>query len=140
MNLVRLIYCSRFAPDLGSAALQAIVSESRKNNPAHGITGVLCYGPGVFLQCLEGPREAVNRLYVKIAQDLRNRDVTLLEYDDIAERVFGQWSMAYVRAEDLSEGPAGFFGDRQRFDPFTFSAGSALLFVRSLLGEKEKFN
>jgi len=140
MNLVRLIYCSRFAPGLGASELQAIVSESRKNNPARGITGVLCYGPGVFLQCLEGSREAVNDLYVRIARDPRNRDVTLLEYDDIAERVFGEWSMAYVRAEDLSDGPAGFFGDRRRFDPFALSAGAALLFVRSLLGEKEKFS
>lgn len=139
MSLVRLIYCSRFAPGLSAADIEKILEQSRKNNPAQGITGVLCYGPGVFLQCLEGPRDAVNTLFIKIAQDPRNRDVTLLEYDDIAERVFGDWSMAYVRAEDLSAGPAGFFGDTRRFDPYALSAGSALLFVRSLLGEKSKF-
>ncbi len=139
MSLVRLIYCSRFSKEMDAQQLQAILDVSRANNPARQITGILCYGPGVFLQCLEGPRDAVNDLYGKIIRDPRNKDVTLLEYDDIAERVFGEWSMAYVRAEDLSGGPAGFFGAPERFDPYSLSAGAALLFVRSLLGEKARF-
>lgn len=139
MSLIRLIYCSRFSEKIDARQLRDILSVSRVNNPARQITGVLCYGPGVFLQCLEGPREAVNALYGKIVGDPRNKEVTLLEYDDIAERVFGEWSMAYVRAEDLSGGAAGFFGQPDRFDPYAFSAGAALLFVRSLLGEKERF-
>lgn len=139
MSLVRLIYASRFSEDLDARQLQAILDVSRANNPAREITGILCYGPGMFLQCLEGPRAAVNELYGKIIRDPRNKEVTLLEYDDIAERVFGEWSMAYVRAEDLSGGPVAFFGPADRFNPYALSAGAALLFVRSLLGEKARF-
>ena len=46
--LVRLLYASR-AVDAGPEAIESILAQSREFNPANGITGVLCYGNGVFL-------------------------------------------------------------------------------------------
>jgi hypothetical protein len=39
------------------------MQQSRQHNPANGITGVLCHTDQVFMQVLEGGREAVNSLY-----------------------------------------------------------------------------
>jgi len=62
------------------------------------ITGVLCVcqGGNVFLQALEGGRDAVNALYGRIVQDPRHRDVTLLDYAEIDERRFAGWRMGSV--------------------------------------------
>ena len=60
--LVRLLYVSR-AVDTSPAAIEAILTQSRQHNPATGITGVLCYGGGIFLQAIEGGRSAVSDLY-----------------------------------------------------------------------------
>ena len=66
---------------------------SKANNPALGITGVLCFSEGIFLQVLEGGRSAVNRLYNRIAADPRHSEVELLCYEEIGERRFAGWSM-----------------------------------------------
>ena len=61
--LVRLLYASR-AVDASPAAIEAILTQSRQHNPGSGITGILCYGGGVFLQAIEGGRSAVNELMI----------------------------------------------------------------------------
>ena len=69
--LVRLLYASR-AVDTSPAAIEAILTQSRQHNPGSGITGVLCYGGGVFLQAIEGGRSAVSELYGHIQKDSRH--------------------------------------------------------------------
>ena len=58
--LVRLMYASRAADSVNSDALHAILRQSQRNNPTLGITGLLCYSGGVFMQVLEGGRHTVN--------------------------------------------------------------------------------
>ena len=65
--LVRLMYASRAAAAVNHDELLAILRKSKVNNPRHGVTGVLCYSGGIFLQVLEGGRSAVNHLYNRIA-------------------------------------------------------------------------
>ena len=45
----------------------AILRKSKANNPALGVTGVLCFSEGIFLQVLEGGRSAVNQLYNRLS-------------------------------------------------------------------------
>ena len=66
--LVRLLYASR-AVDTTTDAIDAILSQSRQSNPVCGITGILCYGGGIFLQAIEGGRMAVSDLYGHIQSD-----------------------------------------------------------------------
>ncbi len=61
--LVRLMYASRAVPATSQDTLLAILRKSKADNPALGVTGVLCFSEGIFLQVLEGGRSAVNRLY-----------------------------------------------------------------------------
>ena len=69
--LVRLLYASRATEEVTQDELLSILKKSRINNLAAGVTGVLCYSGGVFLQVLEGGREPVSHLYNRIAGDTR---------------------------------------------------------------------
>ena len=59
--LVRLLYASRVVDDRPET-IEAILARSRQFNPSTGITGILCYGGGIFLQAIEGGRSAVSEL------------------------------------------------------------------------------
>ena len=71
MTLVRLLYASRAAAPVKPEELASILRQAKGNNPAQGITGVLCCSDDMFLQVLEGGRTAVNRLYARIVADRR---------------------------------------------------------------------
>ena len=63
------MYASRAAPGIDQDELIAILRKSKANNPAVGVTGVLCLNEAIFLQALEGGRSAVNQLYNRIVCD-----------------------------------------------------------------------
>ena len=69
--LVRLLYASNPAKQLDNGIVDSILETSRKNNPARGITGLLCFGEGLFMQVLEGGRDEVCELYNTIVRDAR---------------------------------------------------------------------
>ena len=129
--LVRLLYASR-AVDAGPEAIESILAQSREFNPANGITGVLCYGNGVFLQCLEGGRVEVNELYRRICGDARHRDVTLLQYDEILERRFGGWSMGQVNISKSNQAQLLKYSERLELDPYALSGKVSLALLEDL--------
>lgn len=139
MSLVRLIYASRFSAGVGPNDVQDILSISRKNNKEKGITGVLCYDPNFFLQCLEGDRKEVNDLYVDIAQDQRHKDLVLLEYSDITQHLFENWSMAYVRIDELTEPIINKYGFDSKFDPYRLNGPKTLDFIKEIAEERKAF-
>ena len=49
--------------------VNAILEEARANNSEAGITGLLVYRNGVFVQLLEGEKEVVQRVLGKILLD-----------------------------------------------------------------------
>ena len=62
--LVRLMYASRAGESVNADALTAILKRSKEHNPKVGVTGVLCFctNAHIFLQVLEGGRNAVSAL------------------------------------------------------------------------------
>jgi hypothetical protein len=129
--LVRLLYCSR-AVDAGPEAIESILSESRHHNPACGITGILCYGDGVFLQCIEGGRRQVNELYASIQKDARHKEVVLLLYEEILERHFGGWSMGQVNISKLNHSTLLKYSERPELDPYSVSGKVSLSLLEDL--------
>ena len=119
--LVRLMYASRAAQSVGQAELLAILRKSKANNPALGVTGVLCYSEGIFLQVLEGGRSAVNQLYNRIAADDRHTQVELLSYEEIGERSFAGWSMGQVDMARLNPALLLKYSERATLDPYAVS-------------------
>ena len=134
MQMVRLIYVSRMTEACDILAIQRILDVSRRGNKSRDITGALCYDPMFFLQCPEGPRDAVNKLYAEIQQDVRHQDVVLLEYCDVEERVFADWSMAFLKAQDLGKEALERYTGGGKLDPYALSSGQA----RQLLVEVVK--
>jgi hypothetical protein len=58
--------------------------------------GIFHYGNRYFLQCLEGPREAVEAIYRRNHDDVRHRNTELLVVESIEQRMFAENSMNYV--------------------------------------------
>lgn len=102
MSLYRLLYTSVAEPNVSDGELEEILATARKFNPTVGLTGVLLFYNGTFLQVLEGNRSDVDELLARIAQDTRNSDIERVFEEDANERMFGDWSMAYLPV--LSDG------------------------------------
>lgn len=81
-----------------------ILAASSTNNEKTGVTGMLLYRAGFFIQLLEGEQATVRALYAKIEQDSRHRESrVLLEFEDEA-RLFPRWYMGVItEAVDSSE-------------------------------------
>lgn len=76
---------------------------SRIKNDLRGITGVLMFHDGLFLQVLEGPDPDIEQLLARLRMDGRHREVRILLDELTSERHFPDWSMALVDLADLSE-------------------------------------
>ena len=63
MPLSRIIYSSQAAPGLGLAQQRAILERARRSNEKLGITGILLYCEGRFVQAIEGERSDVSALF-----------------------------------------------------------------------------
>ncbi len=131
--LVRLLYASRAAAHVDQDALLAILRQSKTNNPVSGVTGVLCYSDGIFIQALEGGRAAVNQLYLKIAADPRHTDVVLLSYEEIGERRFAGWAMGQVNMARLNPALLLKYSATAALDPYRMSGCTAMALLDELV-------
>jgi hypothetical protein len=131
--LVRLLYASRAAAPVTQQIIDAILQSSRANNPALGITGILCHGGEVYMQALEGGRDAVNALYMKIVRDTRHREVMLLHYAEVPERHFAGWTMGQVNLAKVNPSLLLKYSDKPVLDPFTVSGRASMALLEELI-------
>lgn len=133
--LVRLMYASRATAAIEQEDLLAILRQSRSNNPASGVTGVLCVCPasGIFLQVLEGGRSAVNTLYHRIATDPRHGCVELLAYEEVTERRFAGWAMGQVEASQLNPALLLKYSETATLDPYAVSGRMSMALFDELV-------
>ena len=130
--LVRLLYASR-AVNTSADAIDAILAQSRQSNPLCGITGILCYGGGIFLQAIEGGRMAVSELYGHIQRDARHKDVVLLQYEEISERRFGGWTMGQVNMSRINVSILLKYAEKPELDPYAVSGKVSLALLEELM-------
>ncbi len=131
--LVRLLYVSRSVNPESPEATESILESSRSHNLSHGITGVLCYGGGIYLQALEGGRKQVNDLYTLIVKDARHKDVVLLHYEEISERRFGGWTMGQVRLDKLNPSIVFKYSETAVLDPYAVSGLVSFALLEELM-------
>jgi len=131
--LVRLLYASRAAEALTPEAVDSILAVSRKDNPALGITGLLCYSGDIFMQVLEGGRDAVSQLYNAISHDPRHRDVVLLDYEEITERRFAGWTMGQVNLARVNPSILLKYSERPVLDPYAVSGKVSIALLEELI-------
>jgi hypothetical protein len=131
--LVHLLYASRAVQPMSGQDLVTILKQSREHNAGEGITGLLCHSDGVFMQLLEGGRDAVNARYQRIASDPRHKDVILLSYTEIAEREFAGWTMGQVNLHRLNPGLVLKYSATSQLDPYSMSGRAMLSLFRELV-------
>ena len=91
-----IVYMSKAIAHLDEAMLLHLLGQCRLNNAQNGITGVLMYGGGEFIQVLEGCPAAVRRLYARIAADPRHGRLEILSDGPISRREFKDWHMSFA--------------------------------------------
>ena len=130
--LVRLLYASR-AVDNSPEAIESILAQARQHNSQSGITGILCYGGGIFLQAIEGGRMPVSELFGIIQKDTRHKDVALLHYEEILERRFGGWTMGKVNLSKLNHAILLKYSETPELDPYSVSGKVSLALLEDLM-------
>ena len=98
--LTSLVYVSSAVELFSQAELRALLDTSRRNNSRSGITGMLLYKDGNFLQVLEGPATAIRDVHVRINRDPRHTGLITLMERPITERQFADWSMGFRNLAD----------------------------------------
>ncbi len=131
--LVRLLYASRTSAKLTPKMIEAILASSRRHNPESGITGILCHGGDVFLQVLEGGRDAVNALYNQITRDPRHEHVVILHYEEVTERRFAGWTMGQVNLAKINPSLLLKYSERAVLDPFAVSGKVSMALLEELI-------
>ena len=92
-----IAYVSAASWNLLDEQLERIVSESRRLNALNGITGVLLYCDGSFMQYLEGEEDAVRATFDRIRASESHYQINELMNQPILEREFGDWTLGLSR-------------------------------------------
>jgi len=90
-----LVYASSAAELFSQTELLELLAKARENNTRLGVSGMLLYKGGNFMQVLEGEEQTVRALYTKISHDQRHRGLLALLQGEQAERQFPDWSMGF---------------------------------------------
>ena len=93
-----IAYVSSASRDLLADDLEFIVRESRRFNEASGVTGVLLYCDGNFMQYFEGEDAAVAATWARIRASARHHHVSELMDQPIDEREFAGWGLGFAQA------------------------------------------
>lgn len=102
-----LTYKSLATTNPTPADLKAMVSKARARNRELGITGMLLFEDGCFLQTLEGPPDQLDMVWDSIKRDPRHRDIQVLSEHVVNNRLFSAWDlMLYDRQHDRAKGAA----------------------------------
>ena len=94
--MIELVYASAEAEPFSATGLADLLDKAREKNLALGVSGVLLYHNGSFLQVLEGEASVVDALFQKIGKDPRHTRMMTIKRGSISRRSFAGWSMGFV--------------------------------------------
>jgi hypothetical protein len=97
-GLFSVIYYSTTTRLLTEAELEALLIDARDFNKEHGITGVLLYVNGSFMQYFEGLEDDVNQTLKRINDSSKHKDIFKV-VESIDERNFPNWLMGFSRPD-----------------------------------------
>ncbi|GAC1440186.1 MAG: BLUF domain-containing protein [Mycobacteriales bacterium] len=90
-----VVYASRALQPFGDDDLVELLHSARARNHGCGVTGMLVYAAGSFLQLIEGDDDAVEKIWDRIRMDPRHTDLRVLRDGVALRRQFGEWSMGF---------------------------------------------
>ncbi len=80
--------------------LEALLAAARDFNRNNEITGVLLFSGTKFMQCFEGPDEAVQKVYKRVLASRKHKDVMVMLDEPVEHRAFGDWLMGSARVTE----------------------------------------
>jgi hypothetical protein len=98
--MIQISYVSVATHPMSAEELLALLEKCLKNNTAKGVTGILLYGNGTFLQTLEGEEQTVDALVDVISRDSRHAKIQFLSRKPIESRHYAGWTMGFKRVSD----------------------------------------
>jgi hypothetical protein len=101
MKLISVLYNSYAVMAFSEADLAELLTLCRENNTLMGITGLLLFKDGKFLQVLEGEERAVQELLSKIERDPRHSQMVESRWETLKERSFSDWSMGFRNLNNI---------------------------------------
>lgn len=106
--LIQLVYVSTLTLTgrLNTTMFDEVESSARIYNQQQSITGILCYGNGQFLQCIEGEKSKILTLQKSIFADKRHKNIKVLLIQAIDKRQFSDWRMRLLFLERWLWSPA----------------------------------
>ena len=99
--MFNLVYASTATKQFSDSGLLDMLHQARDKNARLGITGLLLYKQGSFMQALEGEESTVRELYDTIRKDPRHHHVLTLMALPIPKHQFPNWSMGFRNLGDV---------------------------------------
>jgi len=96
-SLIQIVYVSSAVVPFSDIDLEELLKVSKGNNGRCGVSGLLLYHEGNFMQLLEGPKLQVEALEARIVRDPRHRGYICLLQRQIEQATFAGWSMGFRR-------------------------------------------
>jgi len=130
--LYRLMYCSTAVEGITPADLSAIRETAEHNNRRLGITGILAYANGYFLQTIEGGARAVNKVFSDILKNSLHHNVFILSYSPIVTRLFIEFEMDLINEDETNRKIFFKYSTGAAFNPYEFDPQAAELLLTEL--------
>lgn len=102
-QLLQMTYTSSATQPMNGRELLALLERARTSNQARGITGMLLYMDGNFIQVIEGESVVVRELHHRIARDLRHHGMVALMTRTVTNRAFPDWARGLKGVTDLTD-------------------------------------
>lgn len=105
--LFQIVYTSTSSRKLSRLELTELLHGSVQRNKESGVTGMLLFKDGAFMQVLEGEMKVVSGLFAKICRDRRHHNIIPLIQEPIHQRNFPSSAMAFrdLKTDELRELP-----------------------------------
>ncbi|MBT0606697.1 BLUF domain-containing protein [Aequorivita echinoideorum] len=101
--LSTICYISNSVKLFPDEEIQALFDQTISNNNYYGITGILIYQEGTFIQVIEGENAIIDALFYKIERDERHNQITVILRHPIDERIFSNYKLGFRTMNNFEE-------------------------------------
>ncbi len=105
--MIHLIYGSTATKPMTEDEILELLKKARVKNERLGVSGLLLYHDGNFLQVLEGEDQTVTELFDEIKQDERHHSVIEFGRYPVPERRFSSWEMGFLNIQTMPREEVG---------------------------------
>lgn len=116
MRIYHYIYVSKATIPMSDYDTSELSRKAAENNLQAGLTGMLMYAGGFFMQVLEGDKHFVEHVVGIIKRDPRHTDFVTIDSGYASKRLFPSWSMGVINLD--SECRRNFMNDAKILSEF----------------------